>query len=219
MVPHLRQGVMTGCSGLIYLTFLISKCLYFNHRIAPVSCQASFTMSATQSRTAVQSNMKQNPLFLLLVGSSSLSDNIASQQYPSSRAKVPNPNQNNVRDFRQHSTKTSQQVWPLHESFDLETTHLSSRSKAFTKANQFQTWLARKYYQYEVTWGLYVLTPAEKLIINSLVLFMISLILYGASQIAFFHSAIAFLLEFVSNPGTSSMAYSRHLELHRDVHW
>jgi len=164
--------------------------------------------------------MKQNPLFLLLVGSSSQSDNIASQQYPSSRALTPNPNQNNVRDSRQHSTKTSQQAWPPHESFDFETTHhLPSHSKAFTKTNQFQAWLARKYYQYEVTWGLYVLTPAEKLIINSLVLFMISLILYGTSQIAAFHSAVAFILEFVSNPVTSSMAYSRQLELHRDVHW
>jgi len=48
---------------------------------------------------------------------------------------------------------------------------------------------------------------------------MISLILYGTSQIAAFHSGVAFILEFVSNPVTSSMAYSRQLELHRDVHW
>lgn len=128
--------------------------VFFNHRTTPISCHASVAMSATQSRTTVQSNTKQNPLFLVLVGSSSPSDNIPSQQYPSSRALSPNPNKNNRRDFRQHSTKTSQQACPLHESFDLETTPLPSHSKAFTKTNRFQTWLARKYYQYEVTWGL-----------------------------------------------------------------
>jgi hypothetical protein len=168
-------------------------------------------MSATQIRTKVQSHIKQNPLFLVLVGSSSLSDNLSSQQYPSSRALSLNKNKGS--DFRQHSTKISQQASPLHESFDFETTAVPSHTKTFTETNQFQTFLARKYYQYEVTWGLYVLTPAEKTLINGLVLFMVSLVLYGTSQIAFLHSAIGFLLEFVSNPLISSVVYSRQLQL------
>lgn len=168
-------------------------------------------MSATQIRTKVQSHIKQNPLFLVLVGSSSLSDNLSSQQYPSSRALSPKKNNGSV--FRQYSTKTSQQASPLHESFDFETTSVPSHTKTFTETNQFQALIVRKYYQYEVTWGLYVLTPAEKMIINGLVLFMVSLVLYGTSQIAFLPSAIGFLSEFVSNPLISSMVCSRQLHL------
>lgn len=167
-------------------------------------------MSSTQISTTLQSHIKQNPLFLVLVGSSSVSDNIPSQQYSSSHALFPN---NGGRNFQQQSTKASQQTTPLYESFDFEMTPLSSHIKAFTKTNQFQMWLARKYYQYEVTWGLYVLTPAEKIIINGLLFFMVSLFLYGTSQIAFLHPIITFLWEFVSNHITSSMLYSRQWEL------
>lgn len=36
-----------------------------------------------------------------------------------------------------------------------------------------------KYYQYEVTFGLYVMTPTEKLIINTFVCTIMALLLYG----------------------------------------
>ncbi|KAI9703910.1 MAG: hypothetical protein M1820_005692 [Bogoriella megaspora] len=42
-------------------------------------------------------------------------------------------------------------------------------------------WLQRKHYQYEVTFSLYMLTPTEKFIFNSLLFLILSMILIAAS--------------------------------------
>ncbi|KAI4239271.1 MAG: hypothetical protein LQ349_000486 [Xanthoria aureola] len=42
-------------------------------------------------------------------------------------------------------------------------------------------WLQRKRYQYEVTFSLYMLTPAEKFIFNSFLFLFISMIIIAAS--------------------------------------
>jgi hypothetical protein len=54
-----------------------------------------------------------------------------------------------------------------------------------------RNWLDRHYYQYEVTWGLYVLTPTEKLIINTLVLSFFSLIVYGLTKLTLFQYVVS----------------------------
>lgn len=45
-----------------------------------------------------------------------------------------------------------------------------------TAAN-LNKYLALKYYQYEVTYGLYVMTLGEKLVVNSIVVGLLSLVL------------------------------------------
>jgi len=70
-----------------------------------------------------------------------------------------------------------------HTSFDLTPISPAWYVKRPLDKSRLRNWLDRHYYQYEVTWGLYVLTPNEKLIINTLVLSFFSLILYGLTKI------------------------------------
>jgi Small subunit of serine palmitoyltransferase-like len=58
-------------------------------------------------------------------------------------------------------------------------------------------WFERRYYQYEVTWGLYVLNPIEKIFINSLVLIIFSSIAYGTSKVAILQHAVGILAHYL----------------------
>jgi hypothetical protein len=72
---------------------------------------------------------------------------------------------------------------PEHTSFDLTPVSPAWYFERPLDQSRLRNWLHRRYYQYEVTWGLYVLTPTEKLIINTLVLSFFSLIVYGFTKI------------------------------------
>ena|SRR5271156_1445651 len=62
---------------------------------------------------------------------------------------------------------------------------------------RIRTYLERKYYQYEVTWGPYVLTPGEKFIINSLVIIIFSLLAYGLSKVSILRQIAGLSIRFV----------------------
>ncbi|KAF2119164.1 hypothetical protein BDV96DRAFT_463147, partial [Lophiotrema nucula] len=47
--------------------------------------------------------------------------------------------------------------------------------------SNFRRWLQRKRYQYEVTFSLYMLTPTEKFIFNSILFLLLSLLIIAAS--------------------------------------
>ena len=49
-----------------------------------------------------------------------------------------------------------------------------------------------------MTWGLYVLTPGEKVVINSLVLVMLSLIVYGFTKVAVFQQAVQIITQYMA---------------------
>ena len=83
-------------------------------------------------------------------------------------------------------TKQEQQ----HTSFDLTPIAPAWYVERRTGKARIRNWLDRQYYQYEVTWGLYVLTPTEKIIINTLVLSFFSLILYGFAKLTVFHYVV-----------------------------
>lgn len=72
---------------------------------------------------------------------------------------------------------------PEHTSFDLTPVSPPWYVERPLDKSRLRNWLRRQYYQYEVTCGLYVLTPTEKLIINTLVLSFFSLIGYGFTKI------------------------------------
>ena len=176
-------------------------------------------MSATQIMTTVQSRIIQKPRFLRLVGSSSTSDRVPSQHSLDSPSLS---GDHNGFLSREKVPKTYQQGYPLYTSFDFEPEYLSRHIQKPRKSDRLQTRLRRKYYQYEVTWGLYVPTPAEKVIVNSLVLLMFFLVLYGASQIAFVQYAWTRLWGFVSGMATTSTAFSQargHVALHFTLVW
>lgn len=74
-----------------------------------------------------------------------------------------------------------------HTSFDLTPVTPAWYVKRHSNKSHLRNWLDRQYYLYEVTWGLYVLTPTEKNIINTVILSFISLIVYGFTKIAMFN--------------------------------
>ena len=69
-----------------------------------------------------------------------------------------------------------------HSSFDTDLLSPAWYVTPSPNISRLRFRLKRKYYQYEVTWGLYVLTPGEQIIINSLVLIMFSLIAYAIAR-------------------------------------
>ena len=77
-----------------------------------------------------------------------------------------------------------------HTSFDLTPITPAWYVKRPTNKTRIRNWLDRQYYQFEVTWGLYVLTPTEKIMINTLVLSFFSLILYGFAKLTVFHYVV-----------------------------
>lgn len=209
---------MAGSSGLIYLTTVTSNCLFASASQLAHSGN-SYNMSSTQVATTVQAQMVHKPRFLRLVGSSSPIAKSASQHDSASPSVSPD-NRDTV--FRQQSPETYQHQLPLHTSFDSDSEYFPSQHQISSKTSPSQTWLRRKYYQYEVTWGLYVLTPGEKVVINSLVLSMLALVLYGTSQIAFLRYAWFGLWSIVSRSAPLISAVSRALEslaLHSALVW
>jgi Small subunit of serine palmitoyltransferase-like len=79
--------------------------------------------------------------------------------------------------FDEHTSFDKEPSFEEHTSFD-EPYYYSPRPKVC-----FRGWIRRKYYQYEVTWGPYVLTPGEKVLVNSMVAVMFCLILYGITKL------------------------------------
>lgn len=59
---------------------------------------------------------------------------------------------------------------------DSSASRLRSRISIPDKATNY---IRLKYYQYEVTFGLYVMEPMEKLVVNTIVFTILSLLLYG----------------------------------------
>jgi hypothetical protein len=209
---------MAGSSGLIYLTTVISNCLFASASQLAHS-GISYNMSSTQITTTVQSQVIHKPRFLRLVGSSSPITKVASQHDSASPSLSPD---NSRALFQQQLPETYQHQLPLHTSFDFDSEYLPSQRQITPKISPSQTWLRRKYYQYEVTWGLYVLTPGEKVVINSLVLSMLALVLYGTSQIALLRYAWYGLWSIVSRVTPLIIAISRALEslaLHSALVW
>jgi len=85
-----------------------------------------------------------------------------------------------------------------HTSFDSTPITLAWYVKRPTNKTRIRNWLDRQYYQYEVTWGLYVLTPTEKIIINTLALSFLSLIVYGITKLTVFYYIVGVICQCVT---------------------
>src|SRR5271155_261832 len=79
---------------------------------------------------------------------------------------------------------------PIVDSLDAPCDSSVWKAQLPTNTSKIRQLIERRYYQYEVTWGLYVLSPGEKVVINSMVLIMFSLISYTLTDIAIFHRMI-----------------------------
>lgn len=135
-------------------------------------------MAPTHTLTSIQSQRVQRPRVLHLVGSDPSSKNNAkSSQY------IPRSSVTNLSNF---ALRPKGEPHVEHTSFDSAPTCPAWYVQSLPNNSRLRVWLERRYYQYEVTWGLYVLTCGEKIIINSLVLIMLSLIAYGIASVAIF---------------------------------
>jgi hypothetical protein len=131
----------------------------------------SRTMTTTTTTTASAEMMVHSSNYIHCVASDSLSVSPPSFHPPTSPVRK-EPAQT-IRNFKS----------PEHTSFDLTPVTPAWYVKRPPEKSRLRNWLDRQYYQFEVTWGLYVLTPTEKLIINTLVLSFLSLIIYGFTKI------------------------------------
>jgi hypothetical protein len=75
-----------------------------------------------------------------------------------------------------------------------------------TNASKIRQWVERRYYQHEVTWGLYMLTAGEKVVIHSLVLITFCLIFYTLINIAILQQGVRMVVSGVS--AAVGMSYS-----------
>jgi len=144
--------------------------------------------------TAVHSHSSQshNPNgFLRLVGSYSQSASNGPGNQSSSSSSISSSSSGSSRSSLSSSSsyfsivppKRSNVVSTQHTSFDTTPGSPAWYVRPSPTKGRIWTYLERKYYQYEVTWGPYVLTPGEKFIINSLVIIIFSLLAYGLSKV------------------------------------
>src|SRR5271170_4230323 len=109
---------------------------------------------ATQTMTTVQSQTIQNAQLLHLVGSKAIA------APPLKRSS----------SFGPYYSANRERAIPVVDSFDAPSdSPVWTKQPPNTSTSKIRQWVERRYYQYEVTWGLYVLTPGEKVVINSLV--------------------------------------------------
>lgn len=134
-------------------------------------------MAPTHTLTSIHSRKIQRPQILYLVGSDTSSINYAKSERYIPRSSVTNLSNFAIRPKEPHVEHTSFDSAPISPAWYIQSLPDNSR---------LRVWFERRYYQYEVTWGLYVLTRGEKIIINSLVLIMLSLIAYGIARVAIF---------------------------------
>ena len=140
---------------------------------------------ATRTLTTMQSQSLQKSQLLHLVGSKDITAphlpkrSSSSGPYFSAHREIPSPR------F-------------LVDSFDAPPESSVWKTRPSTSTSEIRQWAACRYYQYEVTWGLYVLTPGEKVVINSLVLFIFSLIAYAITNVAIFQHAVGIVIDATS---------------------
>jgi hypothetical protein len=89
-------------------------------------------------------------------------------------------------------------TYPHNTSFDATPGTPAWYVESPPSKSSLQLWFERRYYQYEVTWGLYALTPGEKVLINTLVMIMFSLVLYGVVRIAIIQQTARIVVEYVN---------------------
>jgi Small subunit of serine palmitoyltransferase-like len=138
--------------------------------------------------TTVRPHTIQNPQLLRLVGSKPPSKGIVP---PQSSPRSSALNQAVFLDLKG-------EFLPIHHtSFDSTPTSPAWYVQPPRNTSRVRLWLKRRYYQYEVTWGPYVLTPSEKIIINSLVLIMFSLIAYVITKIVVLQRAVIIIIQYI----------------------
>jgi hypothetical protein len=100
--------------------------------------------------------------------------------------------------FLSKSPSSYHDIPPIqHTSFDFPPTSLGWCVHSPPNKGSIRKWLERKYYQYEVTWGPYVLTPGEKIFVNSMVVVMFCLILYGFFKLSIVHKAAGIIIRYI----------------------
>ena len=87
---------------------------------------------------------------------------------------------------------------PIVDSFDAPCDSSVWKTQLPTNTSKIRQWVERRYYQHEVTWGLYMLTAGEKVVIHSLVLIMFSLISYTLTNIAILQQGVRMIVSGVS---------------------
>ena len=152
--------------------------LLFITRLATIRyfLEAPHSAMATQTMTKMPSQSVQNSQLLHLVGSKAI------VFQPPKRSS----------SFGPYYSANREYPISVNDSFDAPAE--SPRQKQLpTSTNKIGRWIECRYYQYEVTWGPYVLTPGEKIIINSLVLIMFSLIPYYIINVAIFQQGVVII--------------------------
>src|SRR5579859_3433523 len=144
-------------------------------------------MSSTQTITRTKTT--NEPLFLHLIIGSNRSPGVLSQS-PTGR-----PSSAHASYFTLQPPKRESSVF---NTFIDDAPSSPAWYVQSPKSNPFDLWIRRKYYQYEVTWGLYVLTPGEKIIINTLVLTILSLVALGIFNTGFIQQAARVITNFLA---------------------
>jgi Small subunit of serine palmitoyltransferase-like len=160
---------------LIYIALKAKSC-----RLVQLLLDPTFIMSMTQSITSTTHRQSNSTVSLLLKSTPHPGALVHARATPSF-------------DF------TPIPGLPItHTSFDVPQSP-AWHAKSPPNRSGLRRWFERTYYQYEVTWGVFMLTRGEKFIINSLVLTMFSLIGYGVTKLAIFQLAnIRIFLQFVA---------------------
>jgi hypothetical protein len=122
---------------------------------------------ASRTTTTTQTRMAETPQILHLIGS----DTISLKQ------SISQPSDTNLNIHRKGEYQKD------HSSFDSESVFPAWYVRPPPNTSRSRFWLKRQYYRYEVTWGLYMLTLGEKVIINSLVFITFSMIAYGIARV------------------------------------
>lgn len=124
------------------------------------------------------------------------------------------------KDITPHPRKRSSSVGPyfsgdresplpslvIIDSFDAPPESSVWKTQPPTSTSKIRQSISRRYYQYEVTWGLYILTPGEKFVIYSIVFIMVSLMAYTITNVAMLQQAVRFII--YSGSALVGMAYS-----------
>lgn len=158
------------------------------HKAKAYLVYSASAMTATQTMTSLHSQRMQDPRYVRLVN---LQTSVLSSQLPSILPRT-SPLSNFVTSPKLDHLQIS------HASFDYTPSSPAWYVRSPPNTSRLQLWLQRKYYQYEVTWGPYVLTPGEKLITNSLVIIMLSLIAYGFTKFAVIRQAMEIITHYMA---------------------
>lgn len=148
---------------------------------------------ATQTMITMPSQILQKSKLLHLVGSKDITP------HPRKRSSSVGPYFSVDRESPLHRP-------PIIDSFDAPPESSVWKIQPPANTSKIRQSIANRYYQYEVTWGLYVLTPGEKVVINSIVFIMFSLTAYTIANIAVLQQTVRIIV--YAGSALVEMAYS-----------